>query len=300
MQVNSVSVKGLSSTVSFKDLDGDRSALKRALRKLQPTAIIGLLILLIFILISIFAPWIVPHDPFAADLTKTFQPPNSEAILGTDSVGRDQFSRLLLGARLSLIIGVGTVLVALTVALTLGVTAAYVEGRTDLIIMRFVDLGLSFPSILLALLLVTLFGQGMESLMIALAGASIFPYTRLVRSAVLEVKNEEYIQAARAIGCTDLRIILRHLLPNSMSTIIVFTSFEFPRVILTGAAFSFLGLGVQKPLPEWGAMLAEAKAYMAIAPHLSIAPGVALMLVVLGFNLVGDALRDILDPRTRK
>ncbi len=273
--------------------------LKRSWRRLLP-AWLGLIIVFFFLVTALLANRLAPRDPLASDLSVTFRPPSSEFPLGTDSVGRDQLSRVIYGARLSLIIGCGTVAGALSIGLALGVVAAYVGRWVDVLIMRFVDLGLAFPTVLLVLLLVTILGQGMRSLMIALTVASVFPSVRLIRSAVLTVKGEDYIQSARSVGCTDLRIVWRYILPNCLSTVIVFATFEFPRVLLTGAAFSFLGLGVEKPLPEWGSMLAEGKNYMVLAPHLSIVPGVALALLVLGFNLLGDGLRDYGDPRMRR
>jgi ABC-type dipeptide/oligopeptide/nickel transport system permease subunit len=206
----------------------------------------------------------------------------------------------MFGAQASLFIGVGSVVLAFMIALPMGVIAGYQGGRTDFLLMRFVDIGLTFPTIFLALLLVTILGTGLQSLVLALAISSIFPYARLSRSAVLAVRSQDFIVAARSTGCTDLRIMVRHLLPNSLSPIIIHSTFEYPRVILAGAGLSFLGLGVQKPLPEWGAMIADAKSYMTIAPHLALAPGLALMIVVVGFNLFGDGLRDLLDPKMRK
>jgi peptide/nickel transport system permease protein len=263
-------------------------------------ALIGSLIIVLFVATGIFAPWLAPSDPLSSDLTQALIPPGEEHLLGTDLLGREVLSRLIFGARLSLLIGVGSVLLALIVALVVGTSAGFLGGRTDLIIMRLVDIGLSFPTIFLALLVVTVLGTGLKSLVPALAFSAIFPYARLIRSAVLTVKNQEYIIGARTVGCSVPRIILRHVLPNSVSPIIVHSTFEFPRIILAGAGLSFLGLGVERPLPEWGAMLAEAKSYLALAPYLSIAPGLALMAVVIGFNLFGDGLRDILDPKIRR
>lgn len=277
---------------------GFLNTIKRKWRRFLP-ACLGAVIIVLFVVTAVFGSWLAPRDPFASNLSRTFRPLSGEYPLGSDSVGRDQLSRVIHGARLSLIIGVGTVAPALSIGLALGVTAGYLGGWTDVAIMRLVDLGLAFPTILSVLLLVTILGHGMKSLVIALAVASVFPSVRLIRSAVLGVKAADYVMAARSVGCTDLRIVWRYILPNCLSSMIVFATFEFPRVILTGAAFSFLGLGVEKPLPEWGSMLAEARNYMLPAPHLSVVPGIALVLVVLGFNLLGDGLRDYWDPKMR-
>ena len=261
--------------------------------------LVGAAILVVFVVIAAFAPLLAPYDPLASDLRAARTPPGGEHLLGTDLLGRDVLSRLMYGARWTFVLGVGSVGLAFLVALPLGVTAGYRRGRVDLLIMRFVDLGLTFPTILLALLLITILEPGVRSLILALAVSAIFPYARLTRSAVITVREQEFIVAAQSIGCSSMRVVLRHLLPNGAGPIIVHSTFEFPRVILAGAGLSFLGLGVQKPTPEWGSMIAEARSYMAVAPYLSITPGIAIMAVVVGFNLFGDGLRDYLDPKTR-
>ena len=218
-------------------------------------------------------------------------------VLGTDEQGRDLFSRLVHGAWISLFIGLISVAIGLAVGVPIGAISGFFGGKLDLFVQRFVDIMLAFPGILLAIVLVAMLGTGLENVMIAVGIASIPIYARLVRGSVLAIKNQEYVEAARALGKPDLSTLFRHVIPNSLAPIIVQSSLQMAIAILFAAGLGFLGLGARPPQPEWGLMLARGREYLAVAPHVATFPGLAIVLVVLGFNLVGDALRDALDPR---
>lgn len=272
----------------------------RSYRRLRNNklAMLGLIILAFFITCAILAPVLTPHDPIKASLQNALQSPSSEHLLGTDEMGRDLFSRLIYGARVSLSIGIISVVIGLTGGVSLGAVSAYYGGVFDLIIQRIIDIMLAFPGILLAIVLVSVLGTGLQNVMIAVGISSVPKYVRLVRGSVLSIKEMEYVTAAKALGIGDLRIIIRHILPNCLGPIIVQSTFQIALSILIAAGLGFLGLGAQPPDPEWGAMLSRGRIYLRTDPALTIYPGVAIFLVVLGFNLLGDGLRDALDPRS--
>ncbi len=262
-------------------------------------AILGLLVLAILVLAAIFAEQIAPFHPYKTDYSSVKQPPSSEHLIGTDKLGRDGFSRLIYGTRISLAIGVIVVAVSMSIGVTLGAVAGYFGGIVDMIIMRIVDVLMAFPFIIVAIAMVAVIGPSLQNMMIALISVTWIWSTRLVRSMVLSLRETEYIVAAQALGAKNFSIIFRHILPNVFPVIVVQASFSVGQVILIAAALSYLGLGAQPPLAEWGAMLSNAKELMRILPVMSIAPGVAIMITVLAINFVGDALRDALDPTLR-
>lgn len=255
---------------------------------------IGGAILLIMASLAILAPWLATESDNAINLIGALQPPSAEHPLGTDDLGRDIYSRILWGARLSLGYSVLTVLVSACVGIALGMFGAYYGRWADEILMRVLDVLLAFPSVLLAVTIVGVLGTGMQNVLLAI-GINIIPgFARLTRASVLAVKEHEYVDAARALGAVDGRILFRHILPNALNPLIVQATLRIGTVILLSSGLSFLGLGPQPPTPEWGLMLNAGKDYLRTAPHLSIVPGTAIMLTVLAFNLLGDGLRDVL------
>ncbi len=276
--------------------------LRRALRRLgrHRLALLGLLIVGIFTVCAILAPWLAPYDPTDASLRERRQPPSWEHPLGTDELGRDLLSRLLWGARISMLIGLIAVGIGVALGVPLGALSGYYGGRFDLLVQRLVDIMLAFPGILLAIAIVAVLGVGLENVMIAVGIASVPIYVRLVRGSILTLKEQEYVLAARALGASDGRIIFRHLLPNCLGPILVQSTLQIATAILWAAGLGFLGLGAQPPTPEWGTMLSKGRVFIRVAPHLTLFPGLAIFLLVLGFNLLGDGLRDALDPRMRK
>ncbi|MGQ9637074.1 MAG: ABC transporter permease [Thermodesulfobacteriota bacterium] len=277
---------------------GQMAEIWRRLKR-NRAALFGGLIVLLFVSVAIFAPWLSPYHPNEGDLTKRLKPPSREHPLGTDPLGRDLLSRVLYGARISLQIQIISVSIALVVGTLLGLIGGYYGGRFDNFIMRLMDILLAFPGIFLAISIIAVLGTGLTNLMLAAGIYSIPQFARIVRGSVISLKEKEFIEAARAIGEKDLNILFRYILPNSMAPIIVQTTLRMATVLLTASGLSFLGLGVQPPTAEWGAMLSNARAYLITAPHVATVPGLAIMLVVMGFNLFGDGLRDSLDPRLR-
>lgn len=262
------------------------------------TAMGGAVILLIFILASLLAPWIAPHPVEQMNFDNRLAGPSASNLLGTDDFGRDIFSRLLHGGRISLMMGLITVVLSTVIGVALGIIAGYYR-KVDLFIMQGMDILMSLPALLLAIAVIAVLGPGLTNAMIAVVIAVIPSYVRVVRSAVLSIREKEYIEAVRALGIRDWKILLKHILPNILSPIIVLSTIQFGVSILAAAALSFLGLGAQPPAPEWGAMVFVGKSFLSQAWWMSIFPGMAIMLVVLGFNLLGDGLRDALDPKTR-
>ncbi|MEW9502322.1 nickel transporter permease [Jeotgalibacillus marinus] len=267
--------------------------------KKNKIAIVGLSIVSFFILVAIFAPWIAPEGINDQKLPERLQSPSAEYWFGTDDFGRDIFSRVIHGARISLWVGFLAVVGSAIVGSTLGIVAGYYGRWVDTIISRLFDIMLAFPSILLAIAVVSILGPSLQNALIAIAIINVPNFGRLIRSKVLSVKEEEYIMAARAIGMSDFRILFSHVLPNSMTPIIVQGSLAVATAIIEAAALGFLGLGAQPPQPEWGAMLSSSREYLIQAPWTMFFPGLAIMLVVLGFNLLGDGLRDALDPKMK-
>jgi len=267
--------------------------------KRNHAAIVGGIIVLLFVTIAILAPWIAPYPPNEGDLAKRLNPPSWEYLLGTDPLGRDLLSRVIYGARISLQIQVIAVSIAMVIGTLLGMIGGYYGGKMDHLIMRLMDILLAFPGIFLAIAIIAVLGPGLTNLMLAAGIYSIPQFARIVRGSVLSLKEKEFIEAARAIGENDFNLLFRYLLPNSIAPIIIQTTLRMATVLLTASGLSFLGLGVQPPTAEWGAMLSNARAYLITAPHVATIPGLAIMVVVMGFNLFGDGLRDSLDPRLR-
>jgi len=274
----------------------------RLLKRLKRNylAVSGAVILTLILSAGLLAPWLAPHDPNECVLRNRAQGSSAEYPLGTDELGRCMLSRLLYGARLSFVTGLGTVLMAAAAGIPLGLAAGYYGGWFDNSLMGVMDVLLSVPYFLLALAIVAILGPGLLNSMIAIAVWTLPGYVRITRACVLEVREKEYIESARAIGHSDLAILVRHVFPNCLSTLIVQTSLRVGSAIVSVAALSFLGLGAQPPTPEWGAMLNSGRVYIRTAPHIVTYPGLAIFTSVLGFNLVGDGLRDALDPRLRR
>jgi ABC-type dipeptide/oligopeptide/nickel transport system permease subunit len=261
--------------------------------------LIGLGIIVMFLLVGFLAPVLAPYDPYDVDFERSLQGPSRESWFGWDELGRDVFSRVIYGARISLVIGLIAVAIGVSVGVPLGALSGYYGGVADLFVQRFVDIMMAFPGILLAIVIVAVLGVGLVQAMVAIGIVSIPVYARLVRGQTLSLRNQEFVEAARAMGADVGRIVLRHVLPNTLAVIIVQSTLQIASAILTAAALGFLGLGAQPPTAEWGAMLSSARQYLRLAPHAVTFPGLAIMITVLGFNLLGDAIRDALDPRMR-
>ena len=260
-------------------------------------AVIGGIIIMLFIFIALFAPLLAPKPPNAQSLNDALTPPSWKYPLGTDEFGRSILSRIIFGARVSLNIALIASVVALGIGVPLGALAGYYGGVLDSIVQGLVDLTWAFPTILAALAIMFMLGTGLRSVMIAVGVVYWAGYARITRGQFLALREEEYVQAARAVGASSLRIVWRHLLPNSLAPLLVQLSLGMGQVILIEASLSFLGLGAQPPTPSWGSMLSSGRAYLLNASWLTLFPGLAIMIVVLGFNLLGDGLRDALDPR---
>lgn len=274
--------------------------------KKNRSAIFGFFIVLILVIFALFAPYIAAHSPIEQNLAQRLLPPSWEDtgttthLLGTDDFGRDLFSRIIYGSRISIMIGAISVSISLFFGLLMGVFAGYFGGKTDTIIMRFVDMMLSIPAILLAIVIVAILGPSLMNAMIAIGIVGVPTYARIVRASVLAEKNKEYVIASRVNGSTNLRLMFQVILPNCTTPIIVQATMGFASAVLEAAGLSFLGLGAQPPTPEWGAMLADSLEYITTAPWMIFYPGLAIFLTVLGFNLVGDGLMDVLDPKLKE
>ncbi|MED1950382.1 nickel transporter permease [Brevibacillus centrosporus] len=263
--------------------------------------LIGGIIVLAVVLAAILAPLLSTHDPYEMNVKeRLLDPLEGGHLLGTDQFGRDLYTRILYGAQVSLEVGIVSVSLALVIGVTLGLISGYYGGWIDTVIMRFVDIVLSFPVLLLAIAFVAALGPGIENVTIALALVYWTSYARLVRATVLSIKEEEYVQAARTIGSSDFRIIVYNILPNCLAPIIVVATLGLGQAIVAEATLSFLGLGIQPPESSWGWTLAFGMKFLQDAPHLSIYPGVAIMLTVLGFNLLGDGIRDLTDTKLKQ
>ena len=262
-------------------------------------AMVGLAILIIYVVAAAAAPFLTPYDPVKQELREVLQPPSVKHPLGTDHLGRDILARILYGGRITLVIGLLAVGLGLAVGVPLGVVSGYYGGWIDLVIQRFTDIMLSFPNILLALSLVAVLGVGLQNVIVAVGVGTVPIFIRLVRGAVLTIREQTYVEAARAVGSGDLRILGRHVLVNALTPVIVQATLSMGSTILVAAGLGFLGLGVEPRTPEWGAMLGEGRNYIFRASYTVTFPGLAIFLAVLAFNLVGDGLRDALDPRLR-
>lgn len=260
---------------------------------------IALSLVVLAVLAAVFAPWLAPTDPFGNDLANTLKPPGEGALLGTDGQGRNMMTRLLFGLRTTLLMGAISVISGCIVGGVIGFAAAYYP-RLSGVLMRLMDILLSFPAILFGLAIAAIFGPGITAVVIALSIATVPLMARVVRGSALVVLQQGYIEAARSLGLTDLHIITRYVLPNCLSALFVFVTLRFGQVILLGAALSFLGLGAQPPTAELGAMAADGRTFLFFAPHVSVLPSLVIFAVVLAFNVLGDSLRDALDPKLRK
>ncbi len=276
---------------------GPRAFLRQLFARGQ--AQIGGAIVLLLVVAAIFAPVISPYDPYELRVGGLMEEPSRAHLFGTDDLGRDLFSRIVYGSRITLQIGTISVALAVLLGVAVGIAAGYYGGWVDALLMRFTDIMLTFPGFVLALAIVAILGPGLNNAMIAVGLGSFPGFARVVRGSALSVREMEYVTAGRVLGATGPPIMRRAILPNVLAPIIVLASLEFPAAVLTASALSFLGLGAQPPTPEWGALLVDARSYIRTAPHLINFPGGAIFFVVLAFNLLGNTLRDVLNPRLR-
>lgn len=260
----------------------------------------GIVLSALIVLVTIFAPFLEPHDPTKMELSQKFIAPCREFIFGTDHLGRDIFSRVIEGARVSLSIAATVVFFSAVLGVVLGMFSGYVGGATDMLIMRVVDVLLAFPTIIFALALSTMMGTGQTNLIIAITCIQWTRYARIARGETLMLKNAEYVEAAKSIGNNTVQILGKYIFPNVISKIIILASLDIGTIILYCASLSFLGLGAQPPSPDWGVMISEGKEYMQYAPWLTLFPGLAIAFSALAFNMLGDGLRDLLDPRMKE
>lgn len=274
-----------------------RMYLKKFLRR--HTAVISLIFILALVVIAVIAPYIAPYDPAAPDYYNLYSAPSAEHLMGTDEFGRDVFSRILVGSRLSLGSALTAVVTGAALGTVLGLLAGYYGGLVDGVVMRCCDVLFAFPDILLAIAIVAIIGPGTINVIIAVAVFTVPSFARIMRSATIQVKNSLYVEVARSLGCPDSRILWVHIFPGTIQSMIVNFTLRIGTAILAGASLSFLGFGADVTVPEWGAMLSTARNYMTTAPHLVYAPGATIFLTVLAFNLFGDGLRDTLDPKLK-
>ena len=271
----------------------------RARRRRNLPLLLGGGLLAVYAMIAAFAPWIAPQDPNAQDLLAVLERPSAAHWLGTDQIGRDMLSRLVVGTRFTLAAALLSVAIAGAIGVTLGLVAGYSGGRVDAAITGGVDLLLTIPNLILAIAVASVIGAGLTGLVIATTASFVPPLARLVRGRVLEIRQEDFVAAAIASGTRRARILARHILPNAVTVIVIETSLLAGQAVLVGAALGFLGLGVQPPAPEWGTMLGAGREFIEVAPHLVLVPGLAITLLVFAFNMFGDGLRDRLDPKFR-
>ncbi len=262
-------------------------------------AVVGLVLIVFLVITAIFAPWMAPYPPNDIDMSKTLAKPNAEHWLGTDNLGRDVLSRIIFGARTSLIIAIGATAVSVVVGETLGIIAAYFGGAVFQIIMRVIDALMAIPMLLVALIMASLLGGGVKNVILALGVGMLSVHARMMCAQALSVKQNDYILAATSMGISDVRMMVRHIFPNAFPALMVVITVGLGAVILAEAGLSFLGVGVMPPYPAWGKMISDGYKYILSNPALALSPGVAIMLVVFGFNMMGDGLRDALDPRLR-
>jgi peptide/nickel transport system permease protein len=271
--------------------------LRRALR--NPTFMFGVVVLAVMVICAILAPVLAPEDPIGLKFGSRLRPPSAQHLFGTDDLGRDILSRVIYGSRVSLQVGALVVLIAGSIGFVLGATTGYLRGIFDDVVMRIMDIILAFPALILAMAIASFLGPDLTNSMLAISVVHIPKYTRLARSEALALREALFVQAARASGASGMRIVLRHIIPNSLSSMLVVATLDFGLVILTAASLGFLGLGAQPPTPEWGLMVADGRKFLLDSPWYSTFPGLTIMLVVIAANVVGDGLRDLLDPRLR-
>jgi len=285
------------SATALREPTPARRALRRLMRRRG--AMVGLALVLLFVVIALLAPWISPHDPLETSWSAVRKAPGGAYLFGTDEIGRDVLSRVIWGARASLLAGLVSVCISLSFGVPIGLAAGYIGGWVDALISRITDAMLSCPFLILAIALAAFLGPSLTNAMIAIGIAATPVFIRLTRAQVLSVKVEDYVEAARAVGNSHLRIALRHILPNVVAPLIVQATLAIAAAVIAEASLSFLGLGQQPPAPSWGSMLNTAKNYIENAPWMAVWPGLSIFLLVLSFNLLGDGLRDALDPRHR-
>ncbi len=276
-----------------------RRSLRTSALLRSPLAVAGLVLILVFVLSAVLAPWLAPMAPDQQLLAHRLNPPAPPHWLGTDQLGRDILSRLLFGARISLTVGLVVVSTASVLGTLVGLIAGYVSGRVDEVLMRFTDIFFAFPPLILAMAIAGALGPSLNNALIAIAAVTWPVYARLVRGQVLALREREFVEAARSIGASTPRILFRHLLPNALGPILVQMSFDMGGAILSTAGLSFIGFGARPPTPEWGVMISEGSKFFSTQPWLSFFPGLAILVTVAAFNLIGDGLRDALDPRLR-
>ena len=275
-----------------------KSILLQTLRK-NKTSVVGLAVAFLIVLTALITPWISPHDPFSQDVNSLYAPPSSKHLFGTDSLGRDQLSRILWGSRVSLPVGILSVVFAMVAGIPLGMVGGYKGGLVDNFVLRFIDVFMSFPIVILGLLILAIMGPGLIQIVIAIALAITPRIARLARGSTMALKGKEFIEAARAVGQSDAKIILIHIFPNILGEILVMGTLWVATAIIVEASLSFIGLGVRPPTPSWGGMIRDGLDQLMNAPWLSIFPGIAIFVSVFSFNLIADGLRDISDPKLR-
>lgn len=283
------------------DFSEQQSQLSRVFKQLRRNrrAVVGAVLLLIIISMAIFAPYVTKYDPAKQNMRNRLQSPSKEHILGTDQFGRDTYTRIVYGARLSLRVGFSAISLSLLVGSALGLLAGYYGGVLDNVIMRFIDILLALPGFLLALSIVAALGPGLDNVILAIGVSYIPSFARMMRSSVLAIRELDYVDGAKALGASDLRIIMAHIVPNSVNSIIVLTTLSLAGAILSAAGLSFLGMGTQPPTPEWGSMIATSRPFIRVSHWAVTVPGLAIFVTVMCLNLVGDGLRDALDPRLK-
>ncbi|MDR7544389.1 MAG: ABC transporter permease [Armatimonadota bacterium] len=262
--------------------------------------LLGVLIVAGVIAAALLAAVVAPYDPAGLDIDALLSPPGPQHLFGTDELGRDIFSRVVFGTRYALLIGVAVVIIEAAIGIVLGACAGFFGGWLDALLMRIVDVMLAVPTLVLALAIAGVLGGGLGNMILAIGVTGWREFARLIRGQVLVIRTTQYVEAARAVGAGDARVLARHVLPNALGTVVVFTTLEMPAALLWAASLSFLGLGAQPPTPEWGAMVSEGRGFVGQAWWVSTFPGLAIMTTVLGFNFLGDGLRDLLDPRTAR
>lgn len=291
--------KALAGYMDSASMIGEQETWKDQVKKLvsqNKLAAFSAVLILVLILMAVFAPLVSPYDPYAQALKDRLLPPGLHHLLGTDELGRDVLSRIIYGARISLTIGLVPTLISMVIGTVLGLIAGYYGGKADFIIMRFADVMLAFPSLLLAMVVMYTMGGGLVNIFIALSLVNWAGTARIVRSQTLSLKEAEYVEAARSIGVNSRTILFRHILPNCLPSLIVLFTLNIPSAILSESSLSFLGVGAQPPSASWGLAVVRGKKYLFTEPWLSIAPSVAIMIIVMAFNFLGDGLRDVLDP----
>jgi peptide/nickel transport system permease protein len=286
---------------SWSEIVPAQSEFRRVVRVFfgRKLAVVGLVLILFLVITAIFAPWLAPYPPNAIDMTQTLAKPSAEHWLGTDNLGRDVLSRIIYGARTSIIIAVGATAMSMILGEILGLIAAHFGGIVFQVIMRFIDALMAVPMLLVALIMATLLGGGVKNVILALGVGMLSVHARMMCAQALSVKQNDYILAARAMGMSDLRMMIQEIVPNAFPALVVVATVGLGAVILAEAGLSFLGVGVMPPYPAWGGMISDGYKYILSNPALSFSPGLAIMLAVFGFNMMGDGLRDALDPRLR-